>query len=86
MKETIYRLLCYSFFVVLGIGLLNAWPEPPQGPLANQIAYCVGALLPWALVLAACEVVYRIRYRRRAENRDTAVLPVPETNRLDPPR
>lgn len=82
MRETAHRLFCYSFFIVLAIGLFNAWPEPPQGPLVNRIAYCVGALLPWALILPACEIIYRHRRRKRIESRDTAVLPVPETNRL----
>lgn len=83
MRETLHRLFCYSFFIVLAIGLFNAWPEPPQGPLINRIAYCVGALLPWALVLVLCETVYRLRNRRRIETQPTTPLPVPETNRLD---
>lgn len=63
MRQTIHRLLCYSGFVVIAIGLLNAWPEPPEGSLVNRVAYCLGALLPWALLLPVCEMVYRRRYR-----------------------
>lgn len=85
MRETIHRLLCYSGFIVIAIGLLNAWPEPPEGPLVNRIAYSVGALLPWALILPICEIVYRKRHRGRIENRDTAVQPAPETNKLNHP-